>query len=107
MNRRGVATLAVTRKSEWNSRFRRFNILVDGTKIGDIRNGRTEEFEIPPGQYEVVATIDWCSSNSLTIQVEPDARVHLTCGHRFPAWRTRAAWIAPETFLWLAPADAN
>jgi hypothetical protein len=39
--------------------------MLNGTKVGEIRNGETREIPIPPGQYELRLKIDWCGSNTI------------------------------------------
>ncbi len=64
-----MATLLISRPSEWNSRFREYEILLNGKKLGNVANGKAKEFEIPAGTHTVTATIDWCGSQEHQLTV--------------------------------------
>jgi hypothetical protein len=52
--------LIVSRDSGYADRLRAYAIIVDGKKIGEIRNGETKEFPIEAGKHSISARIDWC-----------------------------------------------
>ena len=62
--------LRLIRNSEYNNRFRKFNVFNNGKKIGEITNGEEKLFDLPEGQNTVVAKIDWCSSPEMTLTVQ-------------------------------------
>ncbi|MCJ8163767.1 hypothetical protein MKJ04_02870 [Pontibacter sp. E15-1] len=64
-----MPTLIISRPSEWNSRFRNYEIFLNGDKLGDVANGKAKEFEVPVGTHTVTATIDWCGSQEHQIAV--------------------------------------
>jgi hypothetical protein len=51
------------------NRFRGFSLYLNGQKLGDIFNDEKEEFEIPEGDHELVAKIDWCSSPAVNFNI--------------------------------------
>ena len=61
----GSMDLIVSRDSGIADRLRQYEIIVDGRKIGDIRNGETRKFPIEAGQHTIVAKIDWCKTPAL------------------------------------------
>lgn len=65
-----MTTLQVTRPREWQNKLRKYQLYVDGEKVGDIANGETKDFILPEGLHTVVAKIDWCSSPELTFNLK-------------------------------------
>jgi hypothetical protein len=59
----------IVRSNEYMNRFRGFNLYLNGKKLGDIFNNEKEEFEIPEGDHQLVAKIDWCSSPAINFNV--------------------------------------
>lgn len=57
-----MARIVIVRSNEYMNRFRGFGLYLNGQKLGDVFNDEKEEFEIPEGDHELVAKIDWCSS---------------------------------------------
>lgn len=62
--------LIVKRKREWINWTRSIGIYADGNKLGTVRNGQAEEFELPPGEHKLKAKIDWCTSNDLPFSIK-------------------------------------
>ena len=57
--------------------FRRYKIFLNGEKISYIWMGKNIELDVPSGHYEITATIDWCSSPTLTIDVAPEENLSI------------------------------
>jgi hypothetical protein len=53
------------RWSDWADRWRSYTMHVDGKRVGSLRRGRELVVDATPGAHHVVASIDWCSSNTL------------------------------------------
>lgn len=64
-----MARIVIVRSNEYMNRFRGFDLYLNGQKLGDIFNGEKEEFEIPEGDHELVAKIDWCSSPVINFNI--------------------------------------
>lgn len=62
-----MVTLRISRDSGYADRFRAYTVVMDDKKIGELRNGRTEEFPILPGPHKISLKIDWCGSKTLDI----------------------------------------
>jgi hypothetical protein len=59
-----MVSLTVSRDSGYTDHFRAYAVVVDGRKIGKLRNGETREFSIEPGSHTIRAKIDWCGSHT-------------------------------------------
>lgn len=60
-----MATLTLSRESAFTDRLRAYAVMLDGKKIGDLRNGETKSFVIEPGPHTLELKIDWCGSPTL------------------------------------------
>lgn len=64
-----MSKIIINRSTEFSNLWRSIEIYLGGTKIGEIKNGESKEFEIEPGEYELKAKIDWCRSNSIPLKI--------------------------------------
>ena len=67
--------------------------------MGRIWIGKTHTFEIPPGAHSVQVKVDWCSSPTLAIDVDPGETVWLECAAGGYAWTWTAAMFRPGRYL--------
>jgi hypothetical protein len=61
--------IKVHRSSQYSNKFRNIGLYLDGTKLGEIADGKTVDFEIINGEHILVAKIDWASSNEVKFVV--------------------------------------
>jgi len=79
-----MSKIIIKRSSQFANRFRNIK-LYDGRKLlGSIANGATEEFEIEPGKIDLIAKIDWCTSNNLKVKMEEGETKTFILGGRSP-----------------------
>jgi len=82
-----MATIKIQRTSEYNNKLRDFGIYVDGIKVGTIADGAVKEFTTTPGTHVVMAKIDWCSSQNVSVVVVVDKAAMLEVGgFKFGNW---------------------
>jgi hypothetical protein len=74
-----TATIAVSRPSRWQNKFRPYQVLLDGTAIGTVRNGQDAQFPVPPGHHRIQLRIDWCTSPELPVSLIPGERAGFEC----------------------------
>ena len=60
--------LIIERANMWFDRLRSYQILLDGKKIGAIKNGEKISFDISEGNHQLYLKIDWCRSNSIDFE---------------------------------------
>lgn len=70
--------LEVARKTDYFARRRTYKLLLDGVKIGEIKDGKTEIFQIEPGMHSIQCKVDWIKSNLLQFQTKPGEIVRLS-----------------------------
>jgi hypothetical protein len=85
-------------------RIRKYQILVDGTELGTIKNGETVSLPIQPGRHEVKLKIDWAYSPPLEIDAPPGGTVKLRARPKAnPLTALYYTLVAKEQYLLLEP----
>ncbi|MAM18496.1 MAG: hypothetical protein ABGW91_04135 [Christiangramia sp.] len=69
--------IVVHRETEWANKARKVAIFLNGKKLGTIEDRQVIAFEVPEGEQELVAKIDWCRSNKLMLHLQPDELEHV------------------------------
>ena len=64
--------ITITREKAYGDKLRSYNVILDGKKIGSIKEGETKSFDSTAGQHTLFLKIDWASSNK--IQFSGDAQ---------------------------------
>lgn len=99
------ATIVLSRPKAYRDRIRAYKVKVDGERLGRIKHGSEESFEIAPGKHSVRCTIDWASSNTVEIDVAPGGTLPMVIqpngGPLSAYWQ---GMIRPNTYLLLEPA---
>lgn len=95
-----MATIKVARPYEYTNGLRKYDVCIDGLRVGKIANGETLEFEVTPGKHRLVTRVDWCSSEEITYHIgEHETLTIQTKSFKY------ANWLAPAAiFLFLANA---
>ena len=65
-----MATMKITRRSEYINMVRDFRIYLNGQKLGTISSGETVEYDIPDGTHNLCSKIDWCGSQNFQITLK-------------------------------------
>ncbi len=87
-------------------------MLVDGFIEKEISAGTNVRIEVSPGRHEVMARLDWASSNALIMEVEEGAQHNLEVGSNMQGWRVSLAllystvWSSESLYLREAPPDS-
>jgi hypothetical protein len=81
------------RKSAWADALRAYAVTIDGNRVGRIRDGEEQAFEVAPGRHVVRVGIDWARSEPVEADVVADRAVSLSCGPR-----SRMLWLWWFTF---------
>lgn len=65
-----MATLQITRSSEYANRLRKIKLFLDSVELDTISNGESKDFKIAGGKHKLQAKIDWCKSNKFSFEIE-------------------------------------
>ena len=102
------ASITISRDSGYADLLRAYRVLIDGSGIGTIGNGESKIFNIEPGLHDLVLTIDWCSSNTITFDLPPHGILHFECGSNLRGVNLFLGiyyiLFARGQYLWLRPA---
>lgn len=85
--------LHIHRPKQYADGLRRYKILVDGVIEEEISAGSSVWLEVSPGRHELMARIDWASSNTLTVEVEEGIQHGLEVGSNVQGWRVSLALL--------------
>jgi hypothetical protein len=86
-----MTRLRFQRPQQYADRMRKYELFVDGVPRGQIRRGESVEVAASPGSHIVVARIDWCSSNELSLDCRDGQTYDLEVGSNVTGWRMLAA----------------
>ena len=64
-----MATICIERNSELMNRARKFKVVIDNKEVGSIKNGDVLKFNVGPGSHALKASIDWCSSPEINVDI--------------------------------------
>lgn len=88
-----MGVLRFRRSSQLADSLRNYRLFVDGSLVGTIGPGAVVEVKVPPGSHEVIACIDWCSSNAVAVEVRPGDLWELQVGSNVRGWRIPFGWV--------------
>jgi len=73
-----VTRLEITRPSAYIAMLVPHRIFVDGKKVGQVRNGKTQTIEVAPGQHEIyVKQSMFVKTDPLTLDCAPNETIRL------------------------------
>ncbi len=78
--------IIIKRPGSLFDRIRDYTVILDGVKVGHIKSGKTITLDASQDEHELHLKIDWCTSNSITIQGDV-AELHLHCYNTFAGWK--------------------
>src|SRR4051812_31358937 len=93
-----MGVVRIRRAVQVNDKLRSYRILMDGTCVGTIASRGELQLELPAGRHNLLARIDWCSSNAVTLNVEENSWHELEVGSPIRGWRL---WVG-AAFLYIA-----
>jgi hypothetical protein len=69
--------IILERKSEFLNRLKNYRVNINGTEQGKISNGSSAEYEVPGGNNMITCKVNWCGSNTFTVDIKPGETVYL------------------------------
>lgn len=73
------AIIHLERKRAYTDLLRSYKVIIDDELVGTIRHGKSCSFQVHPGHHDIFLMIDWCSSQHLTIDIDPGEEIKLIC----------------------------
>lgn len=100
-----MGKLVIKRDSGYADAARKYKVVCNGKPLGKISNGETQEFSTEDTDLELFLKIDWCRSNKITIQLEPDQVKNIECGSSLRGGKLFLAivyvFFMPHKYLWI------
>ncbi len=62
-----MVALKISRDSGYADLLRAYAVVLDGKKIGDLRDGESKDFLVRPGPHRLSLKLDWCGSKVLDV----------------------------------------
>ena len=59
------------------ARWRSVRIVIDGKRVGSVKNGGSADLHVPPGDHSVQVRMDWCKSPVVNVAVQAGEIVSL------------------------------
>ena len=99
--------LVLDRIHHYRDTIRSYQIVMEGQKVGTIRDNRRTTLLVPPGRYVIRLQLLWIFSPRLEVSFDANQTVRLVCG---PNGGILAAWrlfFAPTTAIFLRYPEAE
>ena len=87
--------------------FRSYAIIVDGNPVGKIKRGWRIELPVSQGQHELFLQIDWCTSRSITFDVQPGAVIEFFCAPGAIPLAEGALFDSRDQYIWLTRTEGR
>ena len=74
--------MLINLKRKWQLTYcvRSFKVYIDDCQVGRIKPGRTETYEVSPGEHTIEIRIDWFKSEPFKVSSLTDQTLYLRCG---------------------------
>ncbi|WP_419944930.1 hypothetical protein [Candidatus Poriferisodalis sp.] len=100
-----TAELVLERIHHYRDTIRSYHVLIEGQRVGQIRDDKTESFVLRPGSYTLRLQLLWLFSPKVVVELPAGTETRMICGPNggiLQAWRL---FFAPATAIFLRFAD--
>jgi hypothetical protein len=73
------ARITLRRSPQLTAALVKFDVFLDGKKVGRIGNNEQQSYEVPPGDHTLHLSVDDYPSKKVTLVLRPGETVRLTC----------------------------
>jgi hypothetical protein len=73
------AIISLHRSPQLTASLTKFDVFIDGKKVGRLSNNERESYPVPPGDHTIHVAVDDYPSKKVTISLRPGENVRLTC----------------------------
>ncbi|MCY4516786.1 MAG: hypothetical protein OXB99_06070 [Acidimicrobiaceae bacterium] len=97
--------LVLERIHHYRDTIRSYQVLIEGQRVGLIRDSNTESFVLRPGSYTLRLQLLWIFSPKIVVELPEGGQTRMVCGPNggiLHAWRL---FFAPTTAIFLRFAD--
>jgi hypothetical protein len=100
-----LGKLLIRRQPGSSSTLRAFRVLVDGNKVGRVRQGGELAVDVEPGTHVVQIKIDWAGSKPLEVTAGPGEVIRLVCETAPFAKGLASIFRQPSEYIKLSASD--
>jgi len=96
-----TAELVLERIHHYRDTIRSYQVLIEGQRVGQIRDDKTESFVLRPGSYTLRLQLLWIFSPKIVVELPEGRQTRMVCGPNggiLQAWRL---FFAPTTAIFL------
>ena len=100
-----TAELVLERIHHYRDTIRSYHVLIEGQRVGQIRDDKTESFVLRPGSYTLRLQLLWIFSPRIVVELPTGSVTRMICGPNggiLQAWRL---FFAPTTAIFLRFAE--
>ncbi|WP_419864247.1 hypothetical protein [Candidatus Poriferisodalis sp.] len=100
-----TAELVLERIHHYRDTIRSYHVLIEGQRVGQIRDDKTESFVLRPGSYTLRLQLLWIFSPRIVVELPAGSVTRMVCGPNggiLQAWRL---FLAPATAIFLRFAE--
>ena len=93
--------LVLERIHHYRDTIRSYQVLIEGERVGQIRDDKTETFLLRPGSYTLRLQLLWIFSPKVVVELPAGTQTRMICGPNggiLQAWRL---FFAPTTAIFL------
>jgi hypothetical protein len=74
-----MPVIEVYRKKGTRDILRSYRVIIDGREVGRLRRRQEGRYQVEPGHHEITIRIDWCSSDTLGVELGEQETVRFSC----------------------------
>ncbi|MCC8358914.1 hypothetical protein [Salinimicrobium sediminilitoris] len=89
-----MGKLRIHRSNQWYGGVRDYKIFLDNQKIGEVGKGDIKEFNIPDGEHQLFAKIDWFETKKISLNLEKDEEREIVLKSS-----DKSKWTIPVIFI--------
>ena len=100
-----TAELVLERIHHYRDTIRSYHVLIEGQRVGQIRDDKTESFVLRPGSYTLRLQLMWIFSPKVVVELPAGSVTRMICGPNggiLQAWRL---FFAPATAIFFRFAE--
>ena len=100
-----TAELVLERIHHYRDTIRSYQVLIEGQRVGQIRDDQTESYVLRPGSYTLRLQLLWIFSPRVVVELPAGSATRMICGPNggiLQAWRL---FFAPTTAIFLRFAE--
>ena len=100
-----TAELVLERIHHYRDTIRSYHVLIEGQRVGQIRDDKTESFVLRPGSYTLRLQLLWIFSPRIVVELPTGSVTRMICGPNGGILQFWRLFFAPTTAIFLRFAE--